>query len=127
MLKSLEYSFRYMLLIVVAYYIFGVRVIYAPNFWMVAIIPINFLAINYGIFYKINKDKAYYKYDILMTLVLLTSIFNVVFLSLNKVNMYVILFVLVINILELVYLDRPIKNKIKKNEISKTNKNFKNK
>jgi hypothetical protein len=89
---------------------------------MIAIIPVNFLAIHYGILYQIKKDNYVTKYYILMSLLMFTSLFNVVFLSLNGVNMSVTVFVIFVNALELIYLDLPTSNKIKVNKKSINNK-----
>ena len=101
-MKQLEYSLRYILLSVIGYYLLFKNV-YTLSFYLIAIIPINFLYIRYGIYTKINKDNYVTKEYILMELVLLTSLFNTIFLVLNKVNIFVILIVVIINILELVY------------------------
>lgn len=113
MLKSIIYSLRYMVLIVIFYYIFQLKIIYAPNILMIAIIPVNFLAIHYGILYQIEKDHYVTKYYILMSLILMTTLFNLLFLSLNNVNMFVVVFTIFINALELIYLDLPTNSKIK--------------
>lgn len=113
MLKSIIYSLRYMVLIVIFYYIFQLKIIYAPNILMIAIIPVNFLAIHYGILYQIEKDHYVTKYYILMSLILMTTLFNLIFLSLNNVNMFVVVFTIFINALELIYLDLPTNSKIK--------------
>lgn len=113
MLKSIIYSLRYMVLIVIFYYIFQLKIIYAPNILMIAIIPVNFLAIHYGILYQIEKDHYVTKYYILMSLILMTTIFNLLFLSLNNINMFVVVFTIFINALELIYLDLPTNSKIK--------------
>ena len=113
MLKSIIYSLRYMVLIVVFYYIFQLKIIYAPNFLMIVIIPVNFLAIHYGILYQIEKDHYVTKYYILMSLILMTTLFNLLFLSLNNVNMFVVVFTIFINALELIYLDLPKSSKVK--------------
>ena len=113
MLKSIIYSLRYIVLIVIFYYIFQLKIIYAPNILMIAIIPVNFLAIHYGILYQIEKDHYVTKYYILMSLILMTTLFNLIFLSLNNVNMFVVVFTIFINALELIYLDLPTNSKIK--------------
>ena len=112
MLKSLEYSLRYMLLIVIMYYLF-MKGIYTLSFFALAIIPVNFLAIQYGIYSKIEKDHYVTKEYILLSLVFYTTIFNVIFLSINKVSVFIIILTVVINLLELVYLDN-VKQKKKK-------------
>lgn len=122
MLKSIIYSIRYMLLIVIFYYIFQLKIIYVPNFFMIAIIPVNFLAIHYGILYQIEKDHYVTKYYILMSLILLTTMFNLFFLSFNNINMFVIVFTIFINALELIYLDLPLNVKAKINITRKKNK-----
>ena len=101
-MKQLEYSLRYIILVIIGYYLLF-KNFYTLSFYLIAIIPINFLYIRYGIYTKINKDNYVTKEYILMELVLLTSLFNTIFLVLNKVNIFVIVFVVVINILELVY------------------------
>ena len=116
MLKSILYSIRYMLLIILFYYILQLKIIYVPNLLMIAIIPVNFLAIHYGILYQIKKDNYVTKNYILMSLIMFTSLFNVVFLSLNGVNMFVTVFTIFVNALELMYLDLPANNKIKINK-----------
>jgi hypothetical protein len=89
---------------------------------MIAIIPVNFLAIHYGILYQIKKDNYVTKNYILMSLIMFTSLFNVIFLSLNSVNMFVTLFAIFVNALELMYLDLPANNKIKINKKNINNK-----
>lgn len=106
MLKSLEYSIRYILLIIIFYYL-GVKVIYQLNFFLLALIPVNFLAIHYGILYKIKKDNYVTKYYILMSLVVFTSIFSFTFLYLNRINIWVIVIAILINVIELIFLDLP--------------------
>lgn len=122
MLKSILYSIRYMLLIVLFYYILQLKMIYSLSFLMIAIIPVNFLAIHYGILYQIKKDNYVTKNYILMSLIMFTSLFNVIFLSLNSVNMFVITFTIFVNALELMYLDLPANNKIKINKKNINNK-----
>jgi|GEM_PF-3209910 len=122
MLKSILYSIRYMLLIVLFYYILQLKLIYSLSFLMIAIIPVNFLAIHYGILYQIKKDNYVTKNYILMSLIIFTSLFNVIFLSLNRVNMFVVAFAIFVNALELMYLDLPTNNKIKINKKNANNK-----
>lgn len=125
MLKSIIYSVRYMVLIVIFYYIFQLKIIYAPNILMIAIIPVNFLAIHYGILYQIEKDHYVTKYYILMSLILLTTLFNLIFLSLNNINMFVAVFTIFVNALELIYLDLPANSKVKislKKKLEKKNR-----
>lgn len=122
MLKSILYSIRYMLLIVIFYYILQLKIIYVPNILMIAIIPVNFLAIHYGILYQIKKDNYVTKNYILISLLMFTSLFNVIFLHFNDVNMFVIVFAIFVNALELIYLDLPSNNKIKINKKNINNK-----
>ncbi len=122
MFKSILYSIRYILLIVLFYYILQLKIIYNLNVLMIAIIPVNFLAIHYGILYQIKKDNYVTKNYILMSLLIFTSLFNVIFLSLNKVNMIVIVFTIFVNALELMYLDLPSNNKIIINKKNINNK-----
>jgi len=89
---------------------------------MIAIIPVNFLAIHYGILYQIKKDNYVTKNYILMSLLMFTSLFNVVFLSLNGVNMFITAFTIFVNALELMYLDLPANNRIKVNKKNINNK-----
>lgn len=126
MFKSFLYSLRYMILIIIFYYIFHLKMIYVPNILIIAIVPVNFLAIHYGILYQIKKDNYVTKYYILMSLVFFTTLFNVIFLSLNNVNFFVIVFTLFINTLELIYLDLPASSniKIKKKNINRKPKNI---
>lgn len=126
MFKSFLYSLRYMILIIIFYYIFYLKMIYVPNILIIAIVPVNFLAIHYGILYQIKKDNYVTKYYILMSLVFFTTLFNVIFLSLNNVNFFVIVFTLFINTLELIYLDLPASSniKIKKKNINRKPKNI---
>lgn len=112
-MKSFLYSLRYMALIALGYYLV-LSPIYKLSVIMLAIIPINFLAIKYGILNKIDKDHYVTKEFILMSLVLYTSIFNIAFLLFNKVSIYVVIFVVIINIAELIYLDNPRENKTRK-------------
>ncbi len=114
MLKALIYSVRYMIIILLFYYIFNLKMIYELGIVMLAIIPVNFLAIHYGILYKIKKDNYVTKYHILMTLISLTTVFNILFLYLNKVNIFVIIITVTINMIELIYIDLPSKKKQKK-------------
>lgn len=122
MFKSILYSIRYILLIILFYYILQLKMIYSLNLLMIAIIPVNFLAIHYGILYQIKKDNYVTKNYILMSLLIFTSLFNVIFLSLNKVNMIVIVFTIFVNALELMYLDLPSNNKIRINKKNINNK-----
>ena len=108
-----------MILILIGYYLV-LSPLYKLSFVMIAIIPINFLAIKYGILNKIDEDNYVTKDYILMPLVMYTSIFNIIFLLLNKVSIYVVIFVVIINIAELIYLDNP-KTK-RKNDTKKVNK-----
>lgn len=126
MFKSFLYSLRYMILIIIFYYIFQLKMIYVPSILIIAIVPVNFLAIHYGILYQIKKDNYVTKYYILMSLVFFTTLFNVIFLSLNNVNFFVIVFTLFINTLELIYLDLPASSniKIKKENINRKPKNI---
>ena len=101
-MKQLEYSIRYIILIILGYYLLF-KNMYTLSWYLLAFIPINFLAIKYGIYYKINKDEFYTKDIILMELILLTTTFNVIFLSLNKINFIVIIICSIINILELLF------------------------
>lgn len=112
-MKAFLYSLRYMILIVIGYYL-ALSPIYKLSFIILTIIPINFLAIKYGILNKIDKDNYVTKEYILMPLITYTSIFNIVFLLFNKANIYVVIIVVIINIAELIYLDNPKNNKIKK-------------
>lgn len=101
-MKQIEYSLRYIALVIIGYYLLF-KDFYVLNYQLLAVIPLNFLCIRYGIYYKINKDNYVTKEYILLELVSLTTLFNVIFLLLNKVNIFVVIIVVIINILELVY------------------------
>ncbi len=113
-MKQIEYSLRYMILVTIGYYLLF-KNMYTLSFYLLAVIPINFLYIEYGIYYKISKDNYVTKEYILMELVLLTTIFNAIFLVLNKVNIIVVLIVCIVNVLELVYTANLKKKKSQKN------------
>lgn len=112
-MKAIEYSLRYMVIIVALYYLIPMSFFYKLSFAMIGIIPLNFLAIKYGIYNKIDKDNYVTKYYILMSLVVYTTLFNVIFLILNKVNFIVIIFTVIINGLELIFLDNTKKDRLK--------------
>lgn len=109
LIKSFEYSIRYILLIIIFYFL-GMKNIYVLNFLMIAIIPVNFLAINYGIFIKIKKDNYVDKYYILMSLIVFSTLFEGLFLYFMKVNIFVIIFSCIVNVIELIFLDLPSKD-----------------
>src|SRR5574344_683136 len=104
MIKAIEYSIRYMIIIIAFYYV-ACSFFYKMNFAILGLIPLNFLAVKYGIYNKIDKDNYVTKYYILMTLVILTTLFNIIFLYLNKVDIVVIIIAVLINIAELIFLD----------------------
>ena len=104
LLKSLEYSLRYIALIII-FYILGIKYIYVPNLLIICLVPVNFLAIHYGILSKIKKDNYVDKYYILFSLLMFTSILNIIFLNIVKCNMWVIVISVFINMVELIYLD----------------------
>lgn len=106
LLKSLEYSLRYIALIIIFYFL-GIKYIYVPNLLIICLVPVNFLAIHYGILSKIKKDNYVDKYYILFSLLMFTSILNIVFLNIVKCNMWVIVISVFINMVELIYLDLP--------------------
>ena len=54
-MKQIEYSLRYMILVTIGYYLLF-KNMYTLSFYLLALIPINFLYIEYGIYYKISKD-----------------------------------------------------------------------
>ena len=101
-MKQIEYSLRYIILVIIGYYLLF-KNFYTLSFYLPLLIPINFFYIRYGIYTKINKDNYVTKEYILMELVLLTSLFNTIFLILNKVNIFVVIIVVFMNVLELVY------------------------
>lgn len=103
-MKSIEYSIRYIILIIVSYYLLFKK-IYTLSFFALAIIPVNFLAIKYGIYQKLNKDNYVTKDYILFSLIVYTTILSIIFLLLNKVNFIVIAIHVIVNVLELVYTD----------------------
>ena len=105
-LKALKYSLLYIALII-AFYFIGIAYCYKLDFRLLAIIPINYLAIKYGILIPIKKERFVDKYYILMSLVVFTSIFNTVFLYLMHINVWVIVICVILNIVELIYLDLP--------------------
>ena len=111
-MKAIEYSLRYIVLIIVMYYFLLLNNVYTLSFWMIGIIPVNFLAIKYGIYNKINKDNYVTKEYIIFSLIIYTTLFNIIFLLFNKVHYIVIIFTVVINILELIYTEN-IKNEKK--------------
>ena len=80
LLKSLEYSLRYIALIIIFYFL-GIKYIYVPNLLIICLVPVNFLAIHYGILSKIKKDNYVDKYYILFSLLMFTSILNIIFLN----------------------------------------------
>lgn len=106
LLKSLEYSLRYIFLVIIFYFL-GIKYIYVPNLLLILLVPVNFLALHYGVLFKIKKDNYVDKYYILLSLVIFTSIFNIIFLNLVNANIWVIVIAVFINALELVYLDLP--------------------
>ena len=101
-MKQLEYSLRYIILVIIGYYLLF-KNFYTLSFYLPLLIPINFLYIRYGIYTKINKDNYVTKEYILYELIILTTVFNSIFLLLNKVNIFVILIVVFINTLELIF------------------------
>lgn len=107
-LKALEYSIRYIVLIILFYFL-GLKNVYVLKVYMIAIIPINFLAIKYGILTKIKKDNYVDKYYILMSLTVFTNLFNIIFLYFMNVSYWVIAFACLVNEVELIYLDLPSK------------------
>ena len=52
-MKALKYSLGYMIIIFLIY-LFASK-IYTFSFWLLGIIPVNFLAIRYGIYNFIDK------------------------------------------------------------------------
>lgn len=108
-MKAIEYSVRYMLIIGILYYIIPLSVFYKLGFQLLGVIPINYFAIKYGIYNKIDKDNYVTKDFILLSLISYTTLFNTFFLILNKVNIFVVLIVIFVNIVELIYLDNPKK------------------
>lgn len=135
-MKSIEYSIRYMLIIVVLYYIVPLSYFYKMSFALLGIIPLNFLAIKYGIYNKLDKDIAKAKeanslakqYDfnnekssnvltkeyIILPLIIYTTILNIAFLLLNKTKIIVIIIACTINVIELLFTKNPIKKADKK-------------
>lgn len=106
-MKAIEYSLRYMLIIGVLYYLVPLSFFYQVSFALLGIIPLNFLAIKYGIYNKMDKDHYVTKDYILMSLVIYTTLFNVIFLMFNKAQLIVIIIAVLVNALELIFLNNP--------------------
>ncbi|MEG0266065.1 MAG: hypothetical protein RR659_00295 [Bacilli bacterium] len=109
LLNAFKYSYKYMLIIVISYFLLNLSYFYRLNIVMIAIVPLNFLALKYGLFKELNKDHYATKYYILMELVIVTTLFNSIFLSIVKTHFLVIIFVVIINSMELIFLDTPQK------------------
>jgi hypothetical protein len=113
--ELLKYTYKFFILYIIGFYLLNFRMFYELSFKMIFIIPLNFFLIKYGILKEINKDHYMTKYYILGTLMIITSLFITLLLIVNKTNIFVILFTLIIHVLELLYLDAPDK----KNKASK--------
>ncbi|HPF82701.1 MAG TPA: hypothetical protein PLV83_00810 [Bacilli bacterium] len=102
-MKALKYSLGYMIIIFLIY-LFASK-IYTFSFWLLGIIPVNFLAIRYGIYNFIDKEKYTTKDMILGQLLIYTSLFNIIFLLINKVNIFIMLIVLAVNFIEITFIN----------------------
>ena len=107
----IKYTYKYLLIFTILFYLVNIKTFFVLNFKMLAIIPLMFFIIKYGILKEINKDHFMTKYYSLEWLLLITTVFLILFLLLNKVNIIVILFTIIVNALELIFLDAPEKTK----------------
>ena len=106
----IKYTYKYLLYFIILFYLLNIKSIFVLNFKMIAIIPIMFIIIKYGILKEINKDHYMTKYYALGCILSITTIFLIIFLLFNKVNVIVIIFTVIVNTLELIFLDDPEKN-----------------
>lgn len=109
--QLLKYTYKYFIFYIIGFYLLNFKMFYELSFKMIFIIPLNFFIIKYGILKEINKDHYITKYYILGSLMGVTSLFILLLLLINKINIFVILFTIIINGLELLYLDAPEKTK----------------
>lgn len=112
--QIVKYSYKYMLLFMIGFIFFKLDYFFKLNYTMIFIAPLNFLALKYGMYKEINKEHYATKYYVLMELMMLNTTFLAVFLSIMKVNVFVIIFTCIVNLLELLFLDAPNKKIEKK-------------
>lgn len=109
--QLLKYTYKFFIFYIISYYLLNLKLFYNFSYKMIFIIPINFVMIKYGILKEINKDHYITKYYVLGSLMGITSLFLLLLLLINKTNIFVIIFTIIINGLELLYLDAPEKTK----------------
>ncbi len=105
-LQAFRYSYRYMAVTVVAFYFMNLdETIFTLSFWLLAYIPLNFLALKFGVFKLISKTKGDMKNYLSTELQIILLIFNLTFLILNKINPFVIIFAVIANSITLFAFD----------------------
>jgi hypothetical protein len=112
MSKVIEYSMKYILMVVIANYL-NLVIGYIPNLYSIIIlIPIiNYLILTWGTIRPLENDKIYKK-DIYLPFLIITSLFNVIFFAIQSIYIINIFIIVISNIVEF-HLMKPKKERIK--------------
>jgi hypothetical protein len=99
-IKVIEYSVKYILMVIIANYI-NLVIGFIPNLYsLIILIPIiNYLVLMWGIIKPLNKEKISKK-DMHLPFIVVTSIFNIIFFSIQSFDILHISIIVISNIVE---------------------------
>jgi hypothetical protein len=99
-IKVIEYSVKYILMVIIANYI-NLVIGYIPNLYsLIILIPIiNYLILMWGIIRPLENDRISKK-DIYSPFLIITSLFNIVFFSIQSFDIMHISIIVISNIVE---------------------------
>ena len=113
-------SFRYILMVLIAYYInyLGIPSLYTIN--LLVILLLNYLIIKWGVIKVLNENDKATKKDIFSPFLLITTLFNIIFFYINQFDTMIIFTIVFVNIVQFIII-KPKEENVK----SATDKNIK--
>ena len=113
-------SFRYILMVLIAYYInyLDIPSLYTIN--LLVILLLNYLIIKWGVIKVLNENDKATKKDIFSPFLLITTLFNIIFFYINQFDTMIIFTIVFVNIVQFIII-KPKEENVK----SATDKNIK--
>lgn len=105
-MKYIYYFLKYAIIMIIGDLI---KIIHIPSIYtlpFLVLIPYNFLAIEYGIKYPLEKRKDISKKELLIPILILSSLLIIIMMKLNNIPNTNIIIILIANFIEL-YLIKP--------------------
>lgn len=102
--SSIYYSFKYILTVILFYYIN--KVIGIPSLYTIvfAIPFLNYLVLLWSLLKPLQENTTIKKEDIFMPFLTITTIFNILFFYIEHFNTEIVVLISVINVIEFIFM-----------------------